>query len=87
MASIGSNGQGKRVAIVGAGPMGLIATKNFVEEGFEVTTFERNHDVGGLWCANTDAGQTCVLPGTITNTSKFTVCASTWIRTVDWDMH
>ncbi|KAF4448423.1 hypothetical protein F53441_8146 [Fusarium austroafricanum] len=72
MAKLGSDGLRKRVAIVGAGPLGLIATKNFAEEGFEVTTFERNEYVGGLWHITSDTTQTCVLPGTITNTSKLT---------------
>lgn len=73
MANIGSGGLRKRVAIVGAGPLGLITTKNLAEQGFEVTTFERNDYVGGLWHANSNTGQTCVLPGTITNTSRYTV--------------
>ncbi|EXK24619.1 hypothetical protein FOMG_18667 [Fusarium oxysporum f. sp. melonis 26406] len=72
MMNLGSDGLRKRVAIVGAGPLGLIATKNFVEEGFDVTTFERNEYVGGLWHITSDPTQTCVLPGTITNTSKLT---------------
>jgi len=76
MMNLGSDGLRKRVAIVGAGPLGLIATKNFVEEGFDVTTFERNEYVGGLWHITSDPTQTCVLPGTITNTSKLTVCFS-----------
>jgi heterodisulfide reductase subunit A-like polyferredoxin len=73
MMNLGSDGLRKRVAIVGAGPLGLIATKNFAEEGFDVTTFERNEYVGGLWHITSDPTQTCVLPGTITNTSKLTV--------------
>jgi dimethylaniline monooxygenase (N-oxide forming) len=77
MGNIGSDGLQRRVAIIGAGPLGLIATKNLVEENFEVTTFERNEDVGGLWRANPNTEQTCVLPTTITNTSKFTV---SWLR-------
>jgi heterodisulfide reductase subunit A-like polyferredoxin len=76
MMNLGSDGLRKRVAIVGAGPLGLIATKNFVEEGFDVTTFERNEYVGGLWHITSDPTQTCVLPGTITNTSKLTVHSS-----------
>lgn len=31
------------------GALGLVAVKNLVEEGFDVTGFERNDYVGGLW--------------------------------------
>lgn len=61
---------GKRVCIVGAGSSGLTATKCFVEEGYEVTTFERNGHVGGLWHYNTDPTQTTCMPGTKVNVSK-----------------
>lgn len=73
MAAHGSAGLGIRVAVVGAGPLGLIATKNLAEEGFEVTAFERADSVGGLWRATTNTQHTSVLPNTLTNTSKYTV--------------
>lgn len=47
--------------LTSAGVLGLVATKNLVEEGFEVTGFERNAYVGGLW-HYTDEDQTSVLP-------------------------
>ncbi|KAK4508346.1 hypothetical protein PRZ48_002084 [Zasmidium cellare] len=65
-----SGGLGKRVCIVGAGSSGLVATKCFVEEGYDVTTFERNDHVGGLWHYTTDPTQTTALPGTKVNVSK-----------------
>jgi len=74
MVSLGSAGLQKCVAVIGAGPLGLIATKNLVEEAFQVTTFERTQYVGGLWKPTANISRTSVLPGTITNTSKFTVC-------------
>lgn len=43
------------------GALGLVATKNLVEEGFDVTGFERNAYVGGLW-HYTDDDRTSVLP-------------------------
>lgn len=61
---------GKAVAIVGAGALGLVATRNLIEEGFEVTTFERNSYVGGLWHANQDPDITSALVGTVSNGSK-----------------
>ena len=31
----------KKVAVIGAGPSGITAIKNFIDEGFDVTAFER----------------------------------------------
>jgi dimethylaniline monooxygenase (N-oxide forming) len=73
MVAHGSAGLGMRVAVIGAGPLGLVATKNLMEEGFEVTAFERAESLGGLWRQTTNTQHTCVLPNTFTNTSKFTV--------------
>ena len=36
-----------RVAVIGAGPSGISAIKNFTDQGFEVTAFERcNGELG-----------------------------------------
>ena len=37
-----------RVAVIGAGPSGISAIKNFTDQGFEVTAFERCNGVGGI---------------------------------------
>ena len=37
-----------KVAVIGAGGLGLSATKNFLEDGFDVTTYESRDYVGGL---------------------------------------
>ena len=39
----------KAVAVIGGGVSGLVATKIFKERGHEVTSFERSHDIGGVW--------------------------------------
>ncbi|MGY6743715.1 MAG: flavin-containing monooxygenase [Cecembia sp.] len=39
----------KRIAVIGAGPSGITALKNLLDEGLEVVAFDRNHDVGGNW--------------------------------------
>ena len=31
----------KKVAVIGAGPSGITAIKTFIDEGFDVTAFER----------------------------------------------
>lgn len=38
----------KKVAVIGAGPSGITAIKNFVDQGFEVAAFERCEGVGGM---------------------------------------
>lgn len=38
-----------RVAIIGAGPSGLVSTKYALENGLEPTVFEKEEDIGGVW--------------------------------------
>jgi len=42
----------KRVAIVGAGPSGLVACKEMLEAGHDVICLERNKGIGGCWAAD-----------------------------------
>jgi len=46
----------KKVAIIGAGPSGITAIKNFADQGFEVTAFERCAGVGGTGDSMTPLG-------------------------------
>jgi cation diffusion facilitator CzcD-associated flavoprotein CzcO len=39
----------KRVAIVGAGPSGLVTAKELLQEGHAVTCFERTDSLGGVF--------------------------------------
>ena len=39
----------KSVAIIGAGPSGLAAGKVLLEDGFDVTIFDRQNTIGGIW--------------------------------------
>lgn len=43
------------------GGMGLVAVKNLLEEGFDVTGFERSAYVGGLWHYTDDKDTLSVL--------------------------
>ena len=43
------------------GPLGIVSVKNMVEEGFDVTGFERNNHSGGLWRYSPE-DKTSVLP-------------------------
>lgn len=39
---------GKRVAVIGAGPAGLVAANRLNHKGYEVTVYDRNENAGGL---------------------------------------
>ncbi|MBW4507671.1 MAG: NAD(P)-binding domain-containing protein [Scytonematopsis contorta HA4267-MV1] len=39
----------QRVCIIGAGISGLVTAKTFVEEGYEVLVYEKQHALGGVW--------------------------------------
>lgn len=59
-----------KVAVIGAGGLGLAATKTFLEDGFEMTTFGSRTYVGGLWKDSYDS-TISVHSTTIFNTSKY----------------
>lgn len=58
----------KRVAIIGAGPAGLVAAKEAIEHGLEPVVFEKHAELGGLW--HPETGSTW--HGLRTNLSKLT---------------
>jgi hypothetical protein len=58
----------RSVAIIGAGPGGLVAAKYLRSEGFEPVIFEQSHDIGGQWHGN--RLHSGVWPGLRTNTSR-----------------
>ncbi|KAI1337887.1 flavin-containing monooxygenase-like protein [Xylariaceae sp. FL0016] len=64
-----------KVAVIGAGVVGLMALKQFKEDGFEVTAFETRPYVGGLW-KDTEDSSLSVHETTIFNSSKFRAAVS-----------
>ena len=62
----------KKVAVIGAGPSGITAIKNFADQGFEVTAFERCEGVGGNWRFNDPSGHSSVFETTHIISSKYT---------------
>lgn len=62
----------KSIAVIGAGASGLTAIKQCVENGFNVTCFERTETFGGLWRYHDEDidGVASVTKTTIINTSK-----------------
>jgi len=59
---------GTRVAIIGAGPAGLVAARWLAAQGFEPQLFEQMPELGGQWTGR--AGATGVWPQMYTNTSR-----------------
>ncbi|MFN7116295.1 MAG: flavin-containing monooxygenase [Saprospiraceae bacterium] len=39
----------KRICVIGAGPSGIAALKNLLDEGLKAVAFDRNYEVGGNW--------------------------------------
>ena len=59
---------GARIAVIGAGPSGLVTAKEAIAAGFDPTVFEASDDLGGQWY--TTAAHSGVWPGMRTNTSR-----------------
>ncbi|KAI3535866.1 hypothetical protein CABS01_00809 [Colletotrichum abscissum] len=70
MANDDSKPVGGHVGVVGTGALGLLAIKNLKEQDLEVTAFEQNDHLGGLWHFSPRPDQVTALPMTSFNTSK-----------------
>lgn len=57
----------KKIAIVGAGPSGLVSAKYALQYGLEPVVFEKSRFVGGLWAPE----DTAIWDGLRTNLSRF----------------
>ena len=69
-----------QVCVIGAGPSGLTAAKNCVENGLSVVVFEKNDRVGGNWVFNSKTGHSSVYENTHLISSK------TWSEFEDYPM-
>ena len=58
----------KVVAIIGAGPAGLVCARWLLARGFEPVIFEASDDLGGQW--NAACATSATWPGMVTNTSR-----------------
>jgi hypothetical protein len=77
--------RGARVAVIGAGPGGLVAAKYAIDAGFDTTVFEASGDLGGQW--HTTASHSGVWPGMHTNTSRAMTAFSDFPAPVDHPLH
>ncbi len=57
------------VAVIGLGAQGLVTVKNFLEQGFNVTGFDRNDYIGGIWHYSAE-NHISALPTTVVNVSR-----------------
>lgn len=60
----------KRIAVIGAGPSGITALKNLLDQGLEAIAFDRNHDVGGNWIYSENESHSSVFETTHIISSK-----------------
>jgi len=54
----------KRVCVIGAGPSGITAAKNLLDEGHDVVVYDLGSDVGGNWVFNESVGHSSVFETT-----------------------
>ena len=76
---------GARVAVIGAGPGGLVSAKHATQAGFDVSVFEASDDLGGQW--NTTAVHSGIWPGMRTNTSRAMTAFSDYPPPPSHDLH
>lgn len=60
----------KRVCVIGAGPSGITALKNLLDEGINVVCYDRQQDVGGNWIFSEEEGHSSVFDTTHIISSK-----------------
>jgi dimethylaniline monooxygenase (N-oxide forming) len=60
----------RRVAVIGAGPAGLVTTKILKENGFNVTVYEKGSEVGGTWLYQNDNDRNFLYKNLHINTSR-----------------
>ncbi len=76
---------GARVAVIGAGPGGLVSAKHAIEAGYDVSVFEASDDLGGQW--NTAAAHSGIWPGMRTNTSRAMTAFSDYPAPTSHELH
>ncbi len=61
---------GNRVCVIGAGPSGITAAKNLLDEGHDVTVYDYGNEVGGNWVFNDQGSHSSVFETTHIISSK-----------------
>ncbi|EAY25067.1 flavin-containing monooxygenase [Microscilla marina] len=60
----------KRICVIGAGPSGITALKNLLDEGLNAVAYDRNLEVGGNWIFNENESHSSVFETTHIISSK-----------------
>ncbi|HEY9801239.1 MAG TPA: NAD(P)-binding domain-containing protein [Leptolyngbyaceae cyanobacterium] len=60
----------QKICVIGAGISGLVTAKTFIEDGYNVTIFEKKQGLGGVW------EKSRTYPGLSTQTTRDTYCFS-----------
>jgi thioredoxin reductase len=60
----------RRIAVIGAGPAGLVTARTLVSSGADVSIFERGSAVGGTWLGADHNGRNFIYKNLHINTSK-----------------
>jgi len=60
----------QKVCVIGAGPSGITAIKNLLDEGLAVKAYDYNHDVGGNWIYTENESHSSVFETTHIISSK-----------------
>jgi thioredoxin reductase len=60
----------RKVCVIGAGPSGITAAKNLLDEGLDVTVFDYGQEVGGNWVFSEQEGHSSVFETTHIISSK-----------------
>uniref|UniRef100_W5MWD4 Flavin-containing monooxygenase n=1 Tax=Lepisosteus oculatus TaxID=7918 RepID=W5MWD4_LEPOC len=73
-----ADGMVRRVAVIGAGPSGLVSIKSCLEEGLEPVCFESSDAIGGMWRfkEKPEPGRASIYRSLVVNTSKEMMCFS-----------
>ena len=51
----------EKICVIGAGPSGITAIKNLLDQGLEVIAYDFNENVGGNWIFNEGETHSSVL--------------------------
>ncbi|MFD0861249.1 flavin-containing monooxygenase [Sungkyunkwania multivorans] len=60
----------RKACVIGAGPSGITAIKNLVDQNIEVIAYDRNHEVGGNWIYSEEESHSSVFETTHIISSK-----------------
>ena len=73
-----------KIAVIGAGPCGLVATKTLAQAGLDVVCYEMSDTVGGHWKIDNLSGKSAAYESLTTNTNKQMSRLSDYEMPAEW---